>query len=249
MPPRTDLSLVRTPQVTPSVMQRLWGWILDYCYVVYWMVRGFFSKSSPDLFLRPQTGPRTPILLIPGVYENWRFMQPIAAHLYRAGHSVHVVDKLGYNTGAIPAMAVIVSEYLKSLDLRDVVLIAHSKGGLIAKQALGAPDTFRRVKHIVAINTPFSGSRYANLFLLPSVRMFSPTGSVIRQLALNLALNRHITSLYSAFDPHIPETSYLNGAENIVLPTVGHFRLIGNPLTVETIDRILTRLAAEGQPE
>ena len=79
--------------------------------------------------------------------------------------------------------------------------------------------------------------------------MFSPTGFVIRQLALNLALNRHITSLYSAFDPHIPETSYLNGAENVVLPIVGHFRLIGNPLTVETIGRILTRLAAEGQPE
>ena len=234
--------------MTPSVVQRLWGWILDYCYVVYWMVRGFFSKSSSDLFLRPQTAPRTPILLIPGVYENWRFMQPIAAHLYRAGHPVHVVDKLGYNTGTIPAMAVIVSEYLKSLDLRDVVLIAHSKGGLIAKQALGMPDTHRRVKHIIAINTPFSGSRYANLFLLPGVRMFRPSGSVIRQLALNLAINRQISSLYSVFDPHIPETSHLDGAENIILPTIGHFRPIGDPLTVETIDRILTRLA-EGQPD
>lgn len=234
--------------MTPSVMQRLWGWILDYCYVVYWMIRGFISKSSPDIFLHPQTTPRTPILLIPGVYENWRFMQPIAAHLYRAGHPVHAVDKLGYNTGAIPAMAVVVSEYLKSLDLRDVVLVAHSKGGLIAKQALAAPDTFRRVKHVIAINTPFSGSRYASLFLLRSVRMFSPTGSVIRQLALNLALNRQISSLYSVFDPHIPETSHLDGAENIILPTVGHFRLIGDSLTMETIDRILTR-GAEGQPE
>jgi triacylglycerol lipase len=234
--------------VTPSVLQRLWGWILDYCYVVYWIVRGFFSKSSSDLFLRPQTAPRTPILLIPGVYENWRFMQPIAAHLYRAGHPVHVVDKLGYNTGTIPAMAVIVSEYLKSLDLRDVVLIAHSKGGLIAKQALGTPDTLRRVKHVIAINTPFSGSRYANLFLLPGVRMFRPSGSVIRQLALNLAINRQISSLYSVFDPHIPETSHLDGAENIILPTIGHFRLIGDSLTVETIDRILVRLA-EGQPD
>jgi triacylglycerol lipase len=244
----THLPMVGTPQETPSVVQKLWGWILDYWYVVYWMVRGFFSKSSPDLFLHPQSAPRTPILLIPGVYENWRFMQPIAAHLYGAGHPVHAVDKLGYNTGAIVAMAAIVSEYLQSLDLRDVVLVAHSKGGLIAKQALSAPDTFRRVQHVIAINTPFSGSRYANLFLLQTVRMFSPTGSVIRQLALNLALNRQISSLYSVFDPHIPETSHLDGAENIILSTVGHFRLIGDPLTMETIDGILTRLAVGESP-
>ena len=209
--------------MTRSMRQRLWGWLLDYCYVLYWMVRGFVSRSSPDQFLHPESGPRTPILLIPGVYENWRFMQPIAAHLYRAGHPVHVLDKLGYNTGAIPAMAVIVGEYLDSLDLRDVVLIAHSKGGLIAKQVLGSPETAHRVRHVIAINTPYSGSKYANLFLLPSVRMFSPKGVVIRQLALNLAINRQISSLYSVFDPHIPETSRLEGAENIIFRPLATF--------------------------
>jgi len=241
------VSQPRNPQVKPPLLQRLWGWLLDYCYLVYWMVRGLLSRSSPDQFLRPAKPSPTPILLIPGVYENWRFMRPIAAHLYRAGHPVHVVKKLGFNSGAIPAMAVIVSEYLKSLDVRDVVLIAHSKGGLICKHALGDPDTFPRVKHVIAINTPFSGSRYANLFLLPSVRMFMPKGAVIRQLALNLAINRQISSLYSVFDPHIPETSHLEGAENIVLPTIGHFRPVGDALTLEAIDRIVARVA-EGQP-
>ena len=120
--------------------------------------------------------------------------------------------KLGYNIGAIDVMARIVSEYLESLNLRDVIVIAHSKGGLIAKQALAKPDTVHRVRHVIAINTPFSGSRYANLFLMPSVRMFMPTGLIITQLALNNAINSHISSLYSVFDPHIPETSHLEGA-------------------------------------
>jgi triacylglycerol lipase len=226
-----------------SVPRRLWGWLLDYCYLLYWMVRGFFSSSSPADLLRPDQDPRTPILLIPGVYEHWRFMQPIAAHLYRAGHPVHVLEKLGYNTGAIPPMAVILSDYLRTAAATDVVLIAHSKGGLIGKQALGDPDTAARVKHLIAINTPFAGSRYANLFLLPSVRMFMPKGAVIQQLALNLAINQHISSLYSVFDPHIPETSHLEGAENIVLPSIGHFRPVGDSRTLETIDRILARLA------
>jgi triacylglycerol lipase len=227
----------------PSAAQKSRGWLLDYCYVAYWLTRGLFSRSSPEQFRDPPTGPHAPILLIPGVYENWRFMQPIAAHVFASGHPVHVLDKLGYNTGGISDMARIVAEYLQSSELENVIVIAHSKGGLIMKFALADPDTSRRVKHLITINTPFSGSRYAYLFVLPSVRMFTPKGSMIRNLALNNAINRHITSLYSVFDPHIPETSHLDGAENVILPTIGHFRPIADPTTLETIDRVLANLA------
>ncbi len=226
----------------PSAALKARGWFLDYCYVGYWLTRGLFSRSSPEQFRSPPTGQRSPILLIPGVYENWRFMQPIAAHVYGAGHPVHVLDKLGYNTGAIANMAQIVQEYLKTSELEDVVVIAHSKGGLITKFALADPDTSRRIKHVITINTPFSGSRYAYLFLLPSVRVFTPRGSMIKQLALNNAINQKITSLYSVFDPHIPETSHLAGAENIILPAIGHFRPIADATTLETIDRVLADL-------
>jgi hypothetical protein len=154
---------------------------------------------------------------------------------------VHVLDQLGWNTGAIPDMAVLVSAYLEREDLNDVTVIAHSKGGLIAKQALGQPGTLARVRHLIAVNTPFSGSRYASLFLLPSVRMFAPNGPVIRALALETAVNQRISSLYSVFDPHIPETSRLDGAENIILPTVGHFRPLAAPETLQLVTAILNR--------
>ncbi|MFP5281910.1 MAG: esterase/lipase family protein [Actinomycetes bacterium] len=229
------------PVTTPRVGQKLWGWVLDYWYVTHWTVRAVLGKGTSDHLLRPPTEPRSPILLIPGVYESWRFMQPLADHLHRAGHPVHVLDQLGYNTGAIPAMADIVSEYVRRLDLKDVTVVAHSKGGLIAKCALADPDTLRRVGRLIALNTPFSGSRYAYLFLLRSVRMFTPTGAVITELRERLSVNHRISSLYSAFDPHIPETSRLEGAENIILPTIGHFRPIGDPTTFRAIDAILAR--------
>ena len=233
-------ALASTP-TTPALKQKLWGWLLDYAYVTYWMGRGVVGRSKPDQRLHPPTQPRPPVLLIPGVFESWRFMQPVAEHLYRQGHPVHVLDKLGYNTGAIPDMAVIVSDYLEREDLHDVTVVGHSKGGLIAKQALGQPGTLARVRHLIAVNTPFSGSRYAALFLLPSVRMFAPNGPVIRALRLETAVDRRISSLYSVFDPHIPETSHLDGAENIVLSTIGHFRPLAAPQTLKLITTILER--------
>jgi triacylglycerol lipase len=231
----------------PGVVRKLWGWVLDYAYVTFWWLRAFFGRSRPDRYLHPETGPKAPVLIIPGVYESWRFMLPVVEHLYRAGHPVHVLDSLGFNTGAIPAMAEIVQEYLRRLDLTDVIVVAHSKGGLIAKSALAEADIVRRVQRVIALNTPFAGSRYAYLFLLRSVRMFAPAGPVIRALQANLLLNSMISSLYSVFDPHIPETSRLEGAENIVLPAIGHFRPISDPDTLRTVDAIIARSTADPQ--
>ena len=221
--------------------QKLWGWLLDYAYVAYWMGRAAVGRSTADQRLHPTSQPRSPVLLIPGVFESWRFMQPVAEHLYRRGHPVHVLDQLGWNTGAIPEMAVLVADYLERENLDDVTVVAHSKGGLIAKQALGQPGTLTRVRHLIAVNTPFSGSRYASLFLLPSVRMFAPNGPVIQALTLETAVNQRISSLYSVFDPHIPEASRLEGAENIILPTIGHFRPLADPRTLQLIMTILGR--------
>jgi triacylglycerol lipase len=225
----------------PRVWQKLWGWLLDYVYVAYWMARAVLGRSKADQRLHPETQPRSPVLLIPGVFESWRFMQPVAEHLYRQGHPVHVLDQLGFNTGDIPDMAVIAADYLDRKDLRDVTVVAHSKGGLIAKQALGQPGTLARVRRLITVNTPFSGSRYAAFFLLRSVRMFAPNGPVIRALSHETTVNRRISSLYSVFDPHIPETSHLDGAENITLPTIGHFRPLAAAHTLQVITTILNR--------
>jgi triacylglycerol lipase len=243
---RRTSSRTGAPPVNLTWRAKVVGWVLDYCYVVYWMARGLVSRTSAGDLLHPPT-PGSPVVLIPGVYESWRFMQPIAQYLFGAGHPVHVLDKLGYNTGGIPEMATIVSAYLEETDLSDVTFVAHSKGGLIGKYALARPETQRRVRHLIAINSPFSGSRYAYLFLLRSVRMFRPTGPIIRELTRNVVVNSKISSLYSAFDPHIPETSHLPGAVNIVLPTVGHFRPIADPRTYEVIATILAGGAADDE--
>ncbi|MHA7279302.1 esterase/lipase family protein [Arthrobacter sp. MDT2-2] len=225
-----------------NLLERGWAWTLDYAYVGFWQVHGFILREDPARYLTPAPGApegKVPVLLIPGIYETWQFMRPIADHLHRAGHPVHVVQKLGYNRGTVEAMALLAAGYLEEHDLTDVVVVAHSKGGLIGKFLMTMSSIAPRITRLVAINTPFSGSIYANFFLLPSIRAFSPRDRTLRALLANLEINAHITSIYGRFDPHIPGGSFVEGARNIQLDTMGHFRPIADTRVLQEIDRAL----------
>jgi len=118
-------------------------------------------------------------------------------------------------------MAALVAGYLRESNLRDVTIVAHSKGGLVGKRAMLHSASAGRIRHMVAVNSPFSGSIYARLFWAPSIRAFSPRNRGLRALAADLSVNHRITSVYSAFDPHIPGGSHLPGATNIELDSAG----------------------------
>jgi triacylglycerol lipase len=47
-------------------------------------------------------GSLAPVLLLPGVYEPWTFLRPLAERIHAAGHPVHVVRALGRNVRGIP---------------------------------------------------------------------------------------------------------------------------------------------------
>jgi triacylglycerol lipase len=171
-------------------------------------------------------GTLRPVVILPGVYETWHFMKPIADELNRRGHPVHVVHAIGFNRDPIPATAQIVARELAALELHDVALVAHSKGGLIGKHLMAFDDPGGRVDRLIAIAAPFGGSRMARYMLGSTLRAFLPGDPVIRSLSGELAVNSRITSIYPRYDPNIPEGSRLDGATNIELPHWGHFRIL-----------------------
>lgn len=171
-------------------------------------------------------GSQRAVVILPGVYETWHFMRPIADELNRRGHPVHVMHSMGYNRDPIPATAQLVARELADLDLRAVALVAHSKGGLIGKHLLAYDDPDRRIDRLVAVATPFGGSRLARYALGSALRAFLPGDPVIRGLAGENAVNARITSIYPRFDPNIPEGSRLDGATNVEIPLWGHFRIL-----------------------
>lgn len=184
---------------------------------------------------------KAPVLLIPGIWEHWKFLLPIARLIHERGHAVHVLPALGYNRGTVAQMAEIVSAYLAEAQLEQVSIVAHSKGGLIAKYLMNNSWQATRVERLIAINTPFAGSSYARHLLLRSLRALSPEDAGILELAGNILANTKIVTLRSVFDPHIPGGSEILGGTNVVLETMGHFR----PLS----DRRLHRALSDFLPE
>lgn len=215
-----------------GILQAARWWVQDYVYAAGRQVLGALSRTRPEEFL---DGPGRPVVVIPGVYEDWRFMLPLVQRLHGAGHPVHVVALLRRNRRAVPKAADLIAAYIRDHDLKDAVIVAHSKGGLIGKFVMMQLDPEHRIAGMVAVCAPFSGSRYASFMLVPSLRAFSPRSAVTRQLAREERVNEHITSVYGRFDPHIPEGSSLPGARNIQLDTAGHFRILAQEDTIRTI--------------
>lgn len=225
-------------------MQRIAGLIADYTYVGRSRLRYWRYGSRPPAPIEAGPDAPAPVLLLPGVFETWHYLKPIRDRLEGLGVPVHSVPALGFNRRPIPEMAERAAEYLEAHDLRGVRIVAHSKGGLIGKLLLvgDAPEAggAGRLERMVSINTPYGGSPLAQFGLGP-FREFQPTRPVIRQLVAAQTVNARITALRSSYDQYVPAASaeLVGAAANVLLPFVGHFRVLGIPAV---IDEVVARL-------
>lgn len=226
-------------------VQQAVAWGRDYAWIATAQAGAVLRQPPPDALA---TGTRTPVVLLPGIYETWPVMDGVVRHLHAAGHPVHAVPALGYNGRTLEESAQRVVDRLTELDLDEVVLVAHSKGGLIGKLVLGTPGVGDHVAGMVAVNTPFSGSVYARWFPVPAVRALSPRDPHILALARQVAANGRIWSVFARFDPHVPGGSELPGATNVRLPVDGHFAPLGDPRVHTAVLDGVRRLADAWDP-
>ncbi|ROR28915.1 hypothetical protein EDF63_3508 [Curtobacterium sp. JUb34] len=218
------------PPGIPLVRRATWA-ALDWWYAITWQVRSLGPTTADDY----RTGDGQPVVVIPGVYETWHFMRPLMDALHDRGHPVHVLPVLRHNLRPVPVSARDVFAYLEEHDLRNVLVLAHSKGGLIGKYAMTQLDDHGRIDRMVAVSTPFAGSGYARLAPVRHLRVFRAADPVLAGLARELDANARITSVYGVFDTLIPEGSELSGATNVRLPVGGHFRILGDARTCAAV--------------
>jgi pimeloyl-ACP methyl ester carboxylesterase len=217
--------------VTGAAQYARW-WIEDYAVAARLQIGGMLSRVDPASYA---AGSERPCLVIPGVYETWHFMVDIVEALHRRGHPVIVVPALRHNRRPVEESAELVTRVVEERDLRDVFIAAHSKGGLIGKYAMLNLDAEGRYARMVAIATPFSGSRYARYMPTRTLRAFRAHDPTTRLLNAEDRVNGRITSVFGEFDPIIPESSVLPGARNVRLPAGGHFTVLRHPTTLAEV--------------
>jgi pimeloyl-ACP methyl ester carboxylesterase len=204
----------------------------DYPNALRFRMRAVRDPAVPAAFAE---GSLRPVVILPGIYESWHYLRPIAERLNAGGHPVHVIPGLGLNRAPIPATAARVHAELVERGLTGVAIIAHSKGGIVGKHIMTVEDQEGRVDRLIAIASPFAGSTMARLVPNAPLRAFLPDDPVIAALAAERAVNARITSIYPSFDPHVPDGSELEGARNVEVPVVGHFRILLQPAVVDAV--------------
>jgi hypothetical protein len=206
--------------------------LADYPNALRFRLDAVRARAVPSSFAE---GRLRPVVILPGIYESWHYLRPIAERLNAHGHPVHVIPALGLNSAPIPATAARVHAYLVDRGLHGVAIVAHSKGGIVGKHVMALDDREGRVDRLIAIASPFNGSAMARIAPNPALRAFLPGDPVIAGLAAERAVNARITSIYPSFDPHIPDGCVLEGARNVELPVVGHFRILLDPAVIDAV--------------
>lgn len=215
-------------------------------------------KNPPKHYLGHVAKEKSPIILIPGILGKWSFMKELGDRISLLGHPVYVIPRLRYNTLNIPESAKIVRELIDGIITerrkktdngknQNIVLVAHSKGGLVGKYVLVHHNHEKAINGLVAIATPFSGSSLTKIIPHKSFKELSENSEIIRELETKNNVNKRVISIFPEFDNHVwsEKGSFLNGAmENIKVNTKGHHKIIFDKNAQNKIIESIEKLSA-----
>lgn len=212
---------------------------LYYLVLEYTLVARLHLKA---LWQRPPTawgeGSAGDVLLIPGFGEPWTFLSTLANELHSKGYKIHVIPELTYSTQKISECVTLLHAYVQNNALTEVIVLAHSKGGIVAKQYVDNYPT--EVKKVISISTPFQGTAVGHLRLW-NLKELIPHSPTLQSILSATTHNSKIVNLYARIDNHILPNKYavLPGAINIEIPVVGHTRILEHAQTSKTIQHYL----------
>jgi len=185
-----------------------------------------------------------PVLLLHGVLCNAGVWQPAKRHL--AARDIGPIYALSYG----PPLASIdmfadqaaekIDAILAATGSRQVVIVGHSMGGLVARAYLRRHGG-ARVRRLITVGTPHQGSMLAYIFPGVALSQLRPRNAWLAELGASEAnAKTPIVSLWSWHDSMVaPQTSsVLARAENVALTGIGHNALLSDP-------EVLVRVAAE----
>ncbi|MER5576145.1 esterase/lipase family protein [Streptomyces massasporeus] len=205
------------------------------------------------------TEAKPPVLLLHGFIDNRSVFVLLRRSL--AQHGRQQIESLNYSplTCDIRAAAELLGRRIEEICERtgagQVDVVGHSLGGLIARYYVQRLGGDARVRTLVTLGTPHSGTRVmpvANAH--PIVRQMRPGSPVLEELTLPAPDCRtHFVGFWSDLD-HVmdpPETACIDHpdlmAQNVRVTGIGHLALPVHPAVANGIRQILDT-AQPGEP-
>lgn len=174
----------------------------------------------------------TPVLLLHGYGCNSGFWHPLRKHLRAARISHHAIDLepvLGAIDGYVPQVVQAIEVLCKGSAAAQVIIVAHSMGGLVARATIRKHGG-ERIAKLITIGTPHAGTGLARSGIGANAREMARDADGVSSdwlSALNAATVLSpppLVSIYSRHDNIIapPSSSHVAGARNIILDGIGH---------------------------
>lgn len=242
----SDRPWVKVPPIIGRAPLALGDWTASFGHRL-WLDRGQDLPPGPEAYRRLPRGTadrRRVALGLPGIWEDWRYLHVWARELHDAGWDVHLLESLGDMTAPVPDLAGRVTEHLHLHDLHDVVLFAHSKGGLVGKAVMLEPEG-ERVRGLIACATPFNGAPITQLLPTSELAELSPRSPTIAELGADRAVNSRIVQVEAEWDQSVPP-SPLPGVRHVTLPITGHSAMLFSPEVARTLVVLARQLMDQG---
>lgn len=198
-----------------------------------------------------------PVLLLHGYGCNSGYWAHLLPRLDAAGISHTRLDlepMLAAIDDYVPMVDAAIAKLCRDSGKQQVIIVAHSMGGLVARAYLRAAGP-ARIAHIITLGTPHHGTRLASFGPGRNARQMRFGGddgpdSWLATLAASEteAKRALITSIFTHHDNIVaPQTSsHLPGARNIEFGGVGHVAMGRNSRILDCVMAELARFCAKG---
>ncbi|MBK7792379.1 MAG: alpha/beta fold hydrolase [Betaproteobacteria bacterium] len=223
---------------------------------LFWGEMCAIARSGPRMVLYrwlvpdpPPAPAALPVLLLHGVLCNAGVWLGLRRHLRDRGLGPVYTLSYGPPLASIELfaqqLAAKIDAILRDTGARQVALVGHSMGGLVARAYLrrfGAD----RVRLLMTLGTPHHGSVHAYLFPGASLAQLRPGNRWLATLNGDPLPPLRLVALWSPHDSMVaPQSSArLDGAAEIVVRGVGHNALLGDPAVYAAVERELIAAGA-----
>lgn len=223
-------------------MHNIFHWFVDYIYMANGWRLMYTHRNPPTHYLGHIVKGKNPVILIPGITLKWAFMKRLGDTISLTGHPVYVTSDLGHNLQQIPTQAKIIEKIITDNHLTKVTIVAHSKGGLIAKYLLNHSQTSPNIAKVIAIATPFHGSSLVKILPGKHFKELHPNSEIVKNLNAKCDLDSKICTVTPIYDNHVrsPQKGSLESAsQNITLNVKGHHRILFDATAISQIVSLL----------